>query len=123
MSPRRKRSCCEDEAAASSFRAEGGAVGVIWRVIGRTIRASGERGTCEPGRGAFQPRQVRVDHHRDELPERDARLPAELFSRLRRVADQVIDLGRPDQRRIRDHVPLRIEPRVGEGRSTNSRTE
>ena len=58
--------------------------------------------------------EVRVDHHLDQLPEVDARLPAELAPCLGCVAEQVIDFGRPKQRRIDLHVLLPVEADVRE---------
>src|SRR5437764_11138602 len=54
--------------------------------------------------------EVRVDHQPDELIEAGARLPAELLLRLRVVADQVIDLGRPVEGRVGAHVVVGVQP-------------
>src|SRR5690348_14966943 len=42
-----------------------------------------------------EPLEVRVDHPLDQLLERRLRLPAEPLLGLARVADQLVDLGRP----------------------------
>ena len=44
--------------------------------------------------------EVRPDHHLDQLLEADARLPAELALRLRRVRDDLLDVGRPREIRV-----------------------
>ena len=38
------------------------------------------------------PFEIGIDHHLDELAERGPRLPAQRLARLRRVADEVVDL-------------------------------
>src|SRR5262249_350277 len=55
-----------------------------------------------------KPLDVRIDHQLDKVAEGDPRLPAERGASLRGVADQVVDLGRPQESRIRDHVPHRV---------------
>src|SRR4051794_25360206 len=50
--------------------------------------------------GGGEPLQVGVDHHLDQLPEVDARRPSQLLARLRRIAEQVIHLRGPEQRRV-----------------------
>src|SRR5262245_62894095 len=56
-----------------------------------------------------EPFEVGVDHHLDEALDRHSGLPAELVARLRRVADEMVDLGRPQERRIGLHVLLGVE--------------
>ena len=47
-----------------------------------------------------EPRQIRVDHHLDQLLEVDLRLPTQDPLRFRRIADQVVDFGGPQELRI-----------------------
>jgi len=49
------------------------------------------------GRGLTRgvPRKVGVDHHFDQLLEFDFLLPTQYPPRFLRIADQVVDLGRP----------------------------
>ena len=57
---------------------------------------------------------VFVHHHGHEVAEPDLGVPAELAPRLRRVADQQIDLGGPQQRRVQLDVLLGIDADVVE---------
>src|SRR6478609_10063025 len=72
-------------------------------------------GAAYPGRrgldarGRRQPRDVGVDHHLDQLAERRPRLPAELGPGAGRIADQLVDLGRPEECRIEHHVAVDLE--------------
>ena len=54
-------------------------------------------GQLEAAVGTATGARVGVDHHLDKLLERDTRLPAELLARFRRVADEMVDLGRPEE--------------------------
>src|SRR5204863_7292376 len=45
------------------------------------------------GRGAAEPRQLRVDEELHEFLEADRRPPAQPLARLRRVPDEVVELG------------------------------
>src|SRR5215210_971171 len=65
-------------------------------------------------RRGLQATEVRVDHHLHEVAERVPGLPGELALRLRRVADQLIDLGRAQELRVGLHVLLPVEADVGE---------
>ena len=62
-------------------------------------RAQAQVPELQPGFGAFLGEVVLV-HHPDELLEADPRLPSELLVRLRRVADQQVDLGRAVEARV-----------------------
>src|SRR5262245_22813157 len=59
---------------------------------------------------AGQQMQIGVDHHGDQLVKTDLRLPAELVPRLARVRAELVDLGRPDERRVGDHVVAPVQP-------------
>ena len=56
-----------------------------------------------------------MHHHLDEGGEADARRPAEHAAGLRRVADQVVDLGGTEERGVFADVAPPVEPRGGEG--------
>src|SRR5262249_40120568 len=59
-----------------------------------------------PGQRAAHVFLVGAHHHRDQLGERDRRLPPELVARAGRVAVQVVDLGRPQVARVELDVRL-----------------
>src|SRR3954464_14656586 len=67
------------------------------------------------GHAAGQQLQVGVDHQLDHLLERGARHPAELVARLRRVADQVLHLGRAHESLVDPDVVVGIQPHLREG--------
>src|SRR2546423_15418062 len=68
------------------------------------------------GRGRSQTRDVGVDEQVYELCEGQARFPAQPLTRLRRVADEVVQLrGSPLKRRVDTHVLLPVESDVPEG--------
>src|SRR6202020_1874183 len=68
------------------------------------------------GSARLQQLEIGARHQPDQLLERGPRLPAELVFGLRRRADQVVDLGRPDERRVDRHVLLEVaEPGLVEG--------
>ena len=73
-------------------------------------------GTVRGGVGmtvATEPLELGVDEQRDELLERDLRRPAEPLARLRRVADEVVQLRLPALQRLVDvHVLAPVEPDV-----------
>ena len=56
--------------------------------------------------------QIFVNHHLDEAFEGHFGLPAEDSLRLRGVADQMVDFGRPKKRPIGPDVLLPLEPGV-----------
>src|SRR3954452_9943580 len=58
---------------------------------------------------------IGVYHHLDERGEVDRRLPAELCTGLRAVADQMLDFGGANQLRIEGHVRAPLEACVAEG--------
>ena len=66
---------------------------------------------------------VRIDHHLDELLERDLRLPAELPAGLGRIAHEVIYLRRADELLVDVDVLLGVEADVRERESREVRTE
>ena len=81
-----------------------------------------------PGTLAGKPRpaaerlEVRARHEPDELLEARLRLPAELRLGLRRVADQLVDLGGAQERRVDAHVALPVvDARPRRRRSGRSR--
>src|SRR5215203_1335812 len=59
--------------------------------------------------------EVGVDHQAHHVLEGGARDPAELVARLRRVADEMLDLGGPQEAGVEADVLLGIEDRVLEG--------
>ena len=59
---------------------------------------------------------IRLDHHPYEFLERGPRPPAQLLAGLARVADQEIDFGGAEVERVDDHVFLKIQADVAEGR-------
>ena len=64
---------------------------------------------AHPGRTGLQPTEVGVDHHLDELSKLD--LGSQPSSRrARRVAHQVVHLGRPVELRVHDDVILVVQP-------------
>src|SRR3954470_23636112 len=65
-------------------------------------------------RFAGDPREVRIDHHRDEALEVDGRLPAKRLPRLGVVADQMLDFRRPDALGIELDVGAPVEADVPE---------
>ena len=86
------------------------AVGGCWRH--RASAGSWSRGNGVRNAGRIEP--VGVDHHHDEPLEVDLRIPAQDLSRLGRVADQEIDLGRAHERRV-DTTYASVEAHVVEG--------
>src|SRR6185295_5833677 len=62
----------------------------------------------------LQPVEVGAHHHLDEALERDRRRPAEDRARLRRVADQQVDLRRPEERRVLADVLPPVEADAAE---------
>src|SRR6185503_12712399 len=56
--------------------------------------------------------EIGVDHHLDEAGEIDRRRPAKLRSRLVAVANQMLDFGRTNQRRIELDVLAPVEAGV-----------
>src|SRR6187551_57777 len=67
-------------------------------------------------RVARKPFQIGVDHQLDKLTERHAPLPTELGLGFRGIADEVVDLRRPQELRVRLHVLLVVESDVAERR-------
>ena len=62
-------------------------------------------------------RQVVLDHHVDQLIERDRRLPGQHITRLRRVADEGIDICRTEEAVVYDDELLAIrDPGRSEGK-------
>src|SRR5262249_61117978 len=72
-----------------------GSTPLRWRLCDRRLRRR-------------KPLDVRIDHQLDEVAEGDPWRPAERGASPRGVANQMVDLGRPQESRIRDHVPLRV---------------
>src|SRR5919106_1658996 len=58
--------------------------------------------------------EVGVDHQVDQASERGLRLPAQLAARLGGVAHQQVDLRRPEELLVHDHVLLPVEPHAVE---------
>lgn len=69
---------------------------------------------------AFREIEIVSNHHLHQFPEANARHPAELASRLRRVPSQRIDLGRSEIAGIDLDVVAPIEACFSEASSTNS---
>src|SRR5262245_35925306 len=63
-----------------------------------------------------QPGDVGIPHHRHQLLEFDRRFPAKLRTRLAGVANQVIDFGGTDERRVGADMALPVQPGVTERR-------
>src|SRR5205823_9122319 len=89
--------------AASASSVRGRQLAPLW--LTSTIESSG---LPAPGRSNIggKPREVGVDHQPDQLPEGRPRLPRERLARLGGVAHKVVDLRRPKEARVRDHVLL-----------------
>jgi hypothetical protein len=73
------------------------------------------QGDALSGVGESQPFQVGVDHHRDELFERDVWRPAEISPGAGGIGDEEIDFGGPEEPRVDGDVRFRIEADVTEG--------
>ena len=58
--------------------------------------------------------EIRVDHHLDQLLEGHLRPPPELLRRFRRIGDEKVDFGRPEELRILLHIVAIVEANVTE---------
>jgi hypothetical protein len=62
----------------------------------------------------IKPREILIHHHFDKAFEADFWLPAQFLPSFRRIAEQVIDLSRPQESWVCFHVISIIHAQVSE---------
>ena len=80
----------------------------MWSGTSLNVHGGRRAGRCG------QPLEIRIHHHRDQLPEIDCLFPPQMASRFRGVADEVIDFRRAQKFGIGANVLAPVEADVAE---------